>query len=284
MELNRSIQIPKRLQTAEQLNEANWNFANVLAMGKWSSNAIDRVGITRTVRESLGAEYELDEAYIQPIMNELTLSFFALKKYVETKDGEDEVLIPSYKIISTTSQEIEKLEIPEKVLEEIFEDFDEDEDDDDDRDEDDEDYPINWAKQNLDEFDIHRVQQVEYDIDHEGEIEDYTISYEYLIDDRQVHEVSYTHSSDEYSWAPILLANGTSLEKRPVVLTVLTKDEIKLETKGIDTAFEEFMLEKSLRELTALSGLPKEEHIRRLLSMIGLVSGGFIRFDDKANV
>lgn len=274
MNIDRAPKIAKRLQTPEHLVDEAWHFANTLAAGRWSHERIKEVETIQKIIESVGDDYELDEHYGEAIFDEVIVTFSALKQYVETKRGY--VLAPTYSITSSTSQFITKDEIPENVFNQIIHDAD------------DEDHPLNVAIEEsgmqtsdlhldtLEDFDVERTQEVTYLIGHDGEIEEYMLRYFYCIDDINVHEVMYSYSVCDAMWAPISLADGSVLEKKPIVLAALNEAEVDTASKDIDASFDRFLIDEDFQTLTEFSAQPRQEHIRRALGMISLASSGYI--------
>jgi hypothetical protein len=279
MNTERGWRIPKSKQTEEYLTEAAWEFANKLAAGRWGYRSINQVAITRIVSEELGVEVMRTNQDVLPIFTTIELSFRAIKQYIENESGRGSINVPSYTITSTVSQQIDKAEIPKHVLNEMFEDAEEEE------------APFydlidmhgaedegaEWIADNLDEFDLTRSQEVEYDINHDGSLEDYSVRYLYLFDDTVVHTVDYTESSNEVLFVPVQTGSGKVYERRPLVVRNVSEERIPAEIEGIDSEFEKFLMERSLRELTEFTAQPREEHIRRILAMIGLLGSGLVK-------
>ena len=277
MNIDRVPYVPKRLLTSEHLLDEASEFANTLGAGRWKYDRLKQVGLTRKVIESNGQEYEVGEQYGKAIFDEITISFSALKRYVDTEKGP--VAVSTYEIISTTAQDITKEEIPSNILEEIIEDSKDNEhmlyvepEESDDV------YDSGELAANvinlLDDYEIQRNQEMVYTIDEDGELDDYTLRYFYSLNGESVHEMDYTHSDNQLSWSPIHLADGSINERKPFVLPLLNEANLESEAKGLDASLEEFLTFQDLRELTEFSALPKEEHIRRILGMIGMVSSG----------
>jgi len=277
MNIYRGVRIPERLQTTEHLAAKTYAFANALSAGRWHQGNVPKVEITRSIAEELGSKYTLNNEGVEPIHTEITISFSAIKRLIENSNG-DLMLAPTYMVTSTTTQDIRKNEIPEVVLDEIFENKEEDDHLVDDLmeatglDADD------ITAENFDELELRRVQEDEYTINHLGELRDYSANYSYTFDDVEVHRVGYRHSNSEITWRPMSLADGTEGEGKPFILLALNEDTIKDEVRNIDAAYTEYMETEFVREVTEFGGLSKEEHIRRVLGMISMVSGGFVDF------
>jgi len=282
MDINRAPHIAKRLQSPEGLANEAWHFANTLAAGRWGRDEVQGVEISRMITEAVGEVIERSDRDIEPIYNELTIAFSALKHQVDTDKGV--FMVPKYSITCATSQNIDKEEIPLNVLNEILNDAEtEDHPLKDIFDESKEESSENLSTESrefiidsLDDMEIQRTQSVDYTISHEGEIEDYRVDYEYKLDETIVHEISYIDSQSQVIWYPIRLADDTVLERRPIMLLTLDELRLKQATQNIDSSIEQFMLNQDLLELSELAALPAEERIRQVLATISLISSGFI--------
>jgi hypothetical protein len=274
MNIYKSQNFPKRMLTSEHLNDEAWNFANTLAAGRWKHQAIKRVEITRSIIEQFGDGFDLPEHYGEPISNEVVISFMGLKRYMETERGF--VMSPTYAIKSTTLQPVNKDEIPEGVVEEMIEDAKEKH------------HPLreiirdkglkvsDLPLNTFEDVDIQRIQEAIYPINHRGEFEDYILRYFYTVNDVNVHEVEYTQSNNEYIWNPVKMADGSLGENKPLILAELNEDSVESAAANFDDSFDKFLIDQNLQELTSYTELPKEEHIRRVLGMISMVSGNFV--------
>lgn len=270
MNIYRGVRIPESLQTPENLLHKASEFANILAAGRWHQKNIQKVEITRSIAEEIGAEYELGDEFVDSIYTEMMISFSAYKQITDNQDG-TEFIAPNYAVTSTTSQEITKNEVPRVVLDEIFSDTKDDE------------HPIHdllemegLDEDNLDELEIRRIQQDEYEINHLGELQDYATAYSYTFDDVQVHEVGYRHSNDVVLYRPVNMYDATRVEGQPFSLTALNEIAIKIETQDIDASYEKYLDSEFLRSATEFGGLSRQEHTRRVLGMIAMVSNGFV--------
>lgn len=274
MNIEREFKVSPKKLTNRQLRNTLWDFANVLAANRWQLDAVPHVELTRSIVESVGFEQIMGQHEVTPIFNEIVISFSATKREAEYRGKV--FMLPYYHITSTVLQDIESSEIPRHVLDEMFKEVNDDDyhpvhdllDD----------YGIDedtFSSDNLDDFEIKRQQEASYEIDHNGEIQEYTLSFSYTFDDAVAHEARYDSSSGEFMWAPVPLHDGESLERRPLIVPLLTQQEIETDMQRVDSEFEAFLLEKSLRELTEFSSVPPEEHIRRIMGMVGMVSSGF---------
>jgi len=270
MNIDRAPNVPKRSLTSERLLDEASRFANGLAAGRWKHQRIQEVQLTRKIVESFGDEYEVDEHSGKAIFDEVTISFSGLKRYVDTKNGE--AIVSTYLLTSTTSQDISIEEMPANVLGEILKDASEeghilyvDPEESDVQ-------PVDL----LGDFEIQRNQEVAYEIDEDGELGEYTLRYFYTLDGDAVHETKYSNLEGQIVWNPIILADGTVSERKLFVLPKLNEANIEDEAQNIDASFEKFLSNRDIQELAEFSALPKEEHIRRVLGMIGMVSGGFV--------
>lgn len=269
MNIDRAPNVPKRSLTSEHLLDEAFRVANGLAAGRWKHQRIREVQMTRKIVESFGDEYEVDEHSGNAIFDEVTISFSGLKRYLDTKNGE--AMVSTYLLTSTTSQDISIEEMPANVLGEILKDASEeghilyvDPEESDAQ-------PVDL----LGDFEIQRNQEVAYEIDEDGELGEYTLRYFYTLDGEAAHETKYSNLEGQIVWNPIILADGTVSERKPFVLSKLNEANIEDEVQNIDASFEKFLSNRDIQELAEFSALPKEEHIRRVLGMIGMVSGGF---------
>jgi len=130
----------------------------------------------------------------------------------------------------------------------------------------------------LDEFDIQRLQEVNYEIDTDGEIDEHETTFAYTLDEAHVYELSLNSSSQQILWHPMELADGSEGEKRPIALAVLDDDTLEMEVSNIDVSIESFMTNQDIIALAEASRLPKEEHIRRVLAMMSMVSSGLVDY------
>jgi hypothetical protein len=271
MNIYKGIQIPESHKTPDYLAGEASRFADVLASGRWHQKRIHKVERTQTIVETVGTEYEYDESEIEPIYNEITISFSALKRYFEDEDGPSSV--PHYHIESTTAQGIDKHDIPRNVLDEIFANAIEDEGHDviDELGiEDDE-----LTEDNLDSFGIQRIQEDGYAFNHLGVIEEYTTSYRYTFDDSVVHEVGHMYEVDEgFMWRPVELSEGSANENKLIGLASLNEASIETALKNFDVGLQEFLIVETHPELREV--LPEKEHIKRILGMIGMLSNGYV--------
>lgn len=266
--------VPKSLQTPEGLADEAWHFANAIAAGRWKYRNVQQVEHSSKIIESVGEGYNLAEYYGEPIFNEIILSFTALKEYVRTKNGYE--LLPAYEITSTTSQDITKDEIPDHVLEELIEDAEI------------EGHPLHEILSDpnsqvsdlkldtFEDFDIERSQEVTYNINHEGEFDDYTMRYFYSINGANTHEAVYSHSLSQIEWMPIIAADGLAIEHRPIVLQALFEANIESDAREIDASYERFLSDKDFSELTEFGAVGKDVHIRQALGMLSMASSGYI--------
>jgi hypothetical protein len=281
MNIDRPSNIPKRLRTSEYLAHETWRYANDLAANQWDSDGIERVQNVQTVVEVINTLYDVeavaaeqngededaedeDAKFTEPVFVQTTLSFLAVKRYFE-----EEKDVPFYVVQSETIQGIDKEEIPLHVLDEIADDAEEDGHALHDTMDEGEKFDIN----DLEDFSIQRTQKVIYEVDRSGELHDYVISYAYSLDGNSIHEVEYSHSGSEMTWKPTLISEGVPIEGKPLVLPLLTESAIGSEVRDIDISFKEFMSDRDLRELTLFSAQPKQEHIRRILGMLSVLTG-----------
>ena len=282
MDFDKTPRIASKFLTPDHLAEKVWNLAYEISSHKWGQKKTARTGITRYLQETIGATREFGDREVEPIYNEMTLSFTALKRYIQDDDGD--YISPVYVVRSTTAQDITKEEIPLNVLDSVIYDADTEghplydvfesfsEEDTENLDE--------ASKQkltdSLDEFEIQRLQEVRYEVGKDGEVLDYEMSYAYTLDEDTVHEIAYNSSSDQILWQALKLADGSDGERRPLAVRSLNNDIIDTEMSDFDVSIERFLIDQDIKELTELSKLPKEEHIRRILGMISMISSGLI--------
>jgi hypothetical protein len=264
MDIYSAKHIVETPQPPEALHEAAWSFANELANDKWSWRKTHKVEITRSITEVLGEEGALKEFEVEPIYTDITISFSALKRYVY--EGRRLYIEPEYNLCSTTSQDITKDEMPRNVLVDIVEDL---------MDEDDPQLEED-VETSLDDQDLGRVQEVNYTINKDGNIQHYNLSYSYTIDGNIVHTVEQTESREEVRFTSIRMFDGRALEARPVILAYLNEYGVQSGARDFDDSYNEFLLQQELEKLDELAKIPKEEHTRRALAMIALVSDGFV--------
>jgi len=165
MDIHSAKHIVETPQPPEALHEAAWSFANKLANDKWSWRKTHKVEITRTITEVLGEERVLNELEVEPIYTDITISFSAMKRYVY--EGRRLYIEPEYNLCSTTTQDITKDEMPRNVLIEIVEDLMDENDPQTEED----------VEASLDDHDLERVQEVDYTINKDGEIQHYNLNY-----------------------------------------------------------------------------------------------------------
>jgi len=277
MNIYKGIRIPESFQTPDHLVDTAQRYADSLAAGRWRQNTIHKVNISRTIADTMGREAEFEGYTVLPVYNEVSISFSAIKRFIE--DGTFSSLVPQFSIKSTVEQEIEKKEIPPNILEAIMRSRDEDDDSDDsdnlmyDTRSGDEDLGM----EDLDDLQIMRVQEDEYSFNYLGEIEEYTTLYMYTFDDVVVNEVGFHQKNDDSKWNPVWLHNGVSYENKPSSLKTLSEQSLDEEIVSVDNELRDLLVLDAHPELEQLSTLPKEEHIRRILGMISLVSDGTMR-------
>jgi len=274
MNINKSFNVPKRLHTPEYLLAEAGSFANALAAGRWNNHSIQEVSQTSKIIEVIGDEFDTREIYGNEVINTVTLSFAGIKEFVPIDD--EYIEVPSYVITGTIAQAITKDEIPENVLKEIIEEAHI------------EDHPLrklldkddpqtsDLYLETFDDVEIERIQQGLYTIDYKGDFEDYVLRYFYTIDGDRVYEVFYTHSKNEITSIPTMLADGSEGEEKPIALNPLDEEAVEAEVLNIDASHEKLLDSRDIRELNEFSQLPKREHIRRVLGMISMISSGVV--------
>jgi len=267
MDIYKPHHVPKRLKTPDHLVDEAWHLANNLTIGRWNRRNIQRTEMTRSVIEVIGRETELRDQDIEAVFTDITISFSAVKFHSNPKlrDGD----FPLYTLASTTSQNIAKSEIPQNVLDEILTDALE------------EGHPLYdepdelsmTPAEKLEGSTLERSQQVVYAIDYEGDFHDYTLGYSYSINSESVHQIDYTHSETRKHLDAI---DGTKDEVRSTEPVTLNGEAIEKDVNNIDSAFEQFIIDREFDNLIEFGGLPKEEHIRRALGMMSMFSSGII--------
>ncbi len=259
------------------------NFADVLSHGRWRDEHTQMVETTQCVVERLGGGYAIGEYEVDPIFTEVTVSFSAKKEF-EWEDGTTYAL-PRYTITSTVAQDIDKNDIPPYVLDEIMSDAKDDDhlgndlldqagfgalldgiDGVDDPEE----------MDNLDQFQIKREQELEYEVLYDGEVDDYTVTNIYSFDDIVMHQVSYRQSDGQVHTRPVTYGDGTLNDRQPLYVPRLTTDAIEAHLTNFDSNAEKFFVEQTLRSLETLSQAPEHEHIRKIIGMLGVVSSGYV--------
>lgn len=285
MNIERSRAVPERKLTDVYLAKKLHSFANVLAHGRWLQPDVYSVETTQCVVEHFGDGHEIGggEIEVEPIFNEVTVSF-AANKQIEEEDGEF-FSLPRYTITSTVAQDIDKAEMPSHVLDEVFngtrdgtslahELFEEagfadvlDRDEPFTIDSDDAD--------NLDQFQIKRLQELEYTINYAGQIEDYRTSYGYSFDDVMVHSAEYQLSNGLVITRPVTDSRGNIVDQQPVYIPQLNARTLEEHLATLDQRADSFFIEETIRELELDADMPPQEHIRRVLGMLSIVSSGY---------
>lgn len=283
MDIERRLKVPERRLTPAYLTRRLERFSNGISAGRWRSDETAEISISRSLTEQFGEVIEGDEAETLPIRVETTIEFHAEKTPLEYAP-DSFVMAPQYTLRSSVSQEVLDDELPPNVIDEILREANGD----DDGSGVDVNHPLYeimdsidkegpFSREDFEAFDINCTQETEYEIDCDGEIQDYSTSVSYSIDDIVIHDVGYVRSLEQFQWTPTIMRNGIALERRPISVTELSSERILREVDGIDTEFEAFLMEKSLKELTEFAGVPREEHIRRIIGMIGILSSGRLR-------
>jgi hypothetical protein len=285
MNFDRPPRLSERKSTPDRLWREAWHFANTLTNGNWSSPQYREVEETRSVIEMLGSEFEIISGTVKPIYNETVLTFNAFKRHVEIED-EEGYIAPAYDITSSTTQDISVEELPLNVLEEILVDVDEDE------------HPLEEAFESciessasdlsqesrrilisaLGDVLIQRSQEESYSVNERGNIDSYEVRYLYMLDEQNVHEVDYSSLNGELSWQPISLYDGRVVERKPIGLLSIGEEDLESNISTIDDDIEYFLTSEEIYTLSALAELSQKERTRRVLSMLSLVSSGFVDF------
>lgn len=249
-----------RLSSPEGLAQTCWEFSNALGEGRWGSRYVTEVEINRSVVDVIGRENSL----VEPIVSRLHVQFSAVKH--EDDDGRQE----SYRIRTASSQEIDESEIPPFVMDAIFGEHGEEVPDDlHDHDYTDLDLP---DRDMLDEVVIEREHSIEYVINQDGEIIDYSIGADYLFDGDSVHDHEYRESLEQGEG---FIAVNNGIEFRPAVLTPLTKEVIDVESKRIEQRLAELGMQDEITE-----GVTRVVHTKRALSMLAIISSGMLDLKD----
>jgi hypothetical protein len=267
MDIDRTNRIPNRHVTSNNLEKRVSSLATALSGGRWFGYKAEGIEVTHTYierddYESIDDMHVAEHKKVEPIYTSVSLGFIASREVV-THEGEI-YSVPEYVISSTVTQEVHKSEIPEAVLDEIFKEGQES------------DYGED-SGDNLDEFTLKRVQKLTYSIDNQGEIEEYELSYSYLVGDSVVHSAVYSEMDDRFTMEAVRDSNGTAVERKPRSTVELTSDEINEYIASLDSHLERFMLEELEKEKDHVVGMSKEEHIKRALGMIGMISSGYTK-------
>ncbi|MDB5180030.1 MAG: hypothetical protein JWN12_662 [Candidatus Saccharibacteria bacterium] len=271
--------VPKRLIThPETLGMVCWNLANRLTNNQWILDATRGTDFTRSLSEQIGFEAFIGDNEVQPTLNDIYAAFYASKQTIEGYRG-NAADIDMYKLTMSISQSIDQSEVPQQVLDEIFESK---------RDVEDEDEFESVLdvveRDNLDEFDITREQVISYDITGCGDIETYELGYTYSIEDEEVHEINYSSEYGTRITAPITIAKtGEEVDRRPAVLLYLTDAQLELEVNEMDESWFQFIQERTLTEIASFGAQDQAQHRHQALAMISLLSSGLFTLRDLAS-
>lgn len=285
MNIERSPRISDRLATNDHLSKRLHLFANVLARGRWLEDSVQSVKATQSYVERIGEDTVSEGVEIHPILSEVSVEFEATKILVEDDDG-IMYSMPRYTVTTFVSQDIEKSDIPSHILDEIFKDAQDEHseahdflieagfedvidrrkwhdgpDDDDD---------------NFDQFEIKRVQEAEYTVLGDGTIEDYSLESMYSFDDTILQSVHYSQTNSDDLSRPISYGENGPTDRRPISLPDLTQSSIREYLANIDSLTETFFAEQAIRDLEVVAQLPEADHIRRIMSMVAMVSSGYV--------
>ncbi|MBC7565242.1 hypothetical protein H7100_03390 [Candidatus Saccharibacteria bacterium] len=269
--------VPKRMIThPETLGKVCWNLANGLTHKRWILDAVRSTDLTRSISEQIGFETYVGDTEVMATINDIHVGFFASKEVVDGYNG-NPMDIENYQLTMSVSQSINQSEVPRNVLDEIFDSANDYHDDDDDHDE----YESildEVNRDNLDEFEIVREQEIIYNISGGGEIKTYELAYTYSIEDEQVHDVTYSSEYGQRIMMPMTLAGtGEEVDKRPVTQLRLTNEQFDRELKDVkdmDASWLRYIQEASLKEIVSFGAQDQQQHRRQALAMIGLIGSG----------
>ncbi|HEY8886272.1 MAG TPA: hypothetical protein VIM31_02095 [Candidatus Microsaccharimonas sp.] len=283
--------IPKRLITnPETLGRVCWNLANQLTDKRWILDEVRDTDYLRRLREQIGFEVPLGDKEIQPTKNEVYAAFFATKQIVEGYRG-NPADIDTYRLVMSIGQSIDESDVPPHVIDEIFalKASYERSDDDDDEDDDDDDDAFETVldivdRDNLDQFEITREQEIVYEITGGGDIETYDLTYTYLIDKESVHEIHYSSEEGTRITAPITISStGEEVDRRPAILLYLSDSQLETEVEEMDESWFQFIQERTMIEIASFGGQDQLDHRRQALAIIGLLGSGLFSLKDLAS-
>lgn len=216
--------------------------------------------------ETMYPSIDKEEDY--SIMGSVDLSFSARKTLLA--DDDCVIYDPHYELKSTTSQVIDRSEMPATVKNEILSESDDDEEDDEE-----EVHVLLVNESDFDDYEIQRQQSVTYLVDSNGEIGTYNLSFSYTLDGNEVYSQDYTTDFEEMMQVPIYLRDtGVVIENRPAIIESLDKPSIKAHVHDIDQQWKDFLQATELREELEFAAQSKREHTKRALSIISLLRSG----------
>lgn len=272
--------VPRKLVTnPETLGRVCWNLTNRLTGGRWIYDDMREAELARTVSDLIGMPRKITDTTVAPVTNDVSARFYARKRMVEgVRDHYAD--IDQYKLSLTIGQTIDHTDIPQHILEEIFDIYEIGYGlDDDDEDEDDDANTKSIAELIedgvLEDVEIVRQQKIKYKIIGSGEIAKYSLSYSYLFDGQKLHDSKYQSDEATKYMSPIFVGDDFEVvEKRPSVLALLNEHNIESEIKEIDDDTASFSENMPLRELVNLTTASQAEHRQQALAIIGLLTSG----------
>jgi hypothetical protein len=275
---------------AFRLSGEKWNQARVRNV-EFGREIIDRIigeepsnrRIVEAVAQQTSNDTETDSLEKEPLKAEPTfhttrVNFYGVK---ETRlDIHDKPLdFVRYQLSTSVRQSVQASEIPERILDEIFEDYGESEDEHSQLNAREEDSVMEYAtRENLDDIEIERELFVQYGIDQDGEIDTYRIDHTYYFNDEDVHGASYdTEQSREMRaerFVPLTDDDDDRAEElRPVVLGLINEAAINREARELEEEWkwESFLTRTDATDAMEIGSMTPEEHRERALGMLSLL-------------
>lgn len=261
--------------TSRQVVKACRKFANILASGQWRDSENRGLSITRSFQEVIGHEGVIAPSDItfSPITIETEVSFLARKNpYVVDIEGR-QTLAEEYIISAAVTETIPYSEVPKELLAGLDDAIDVDDMG--------IEYSVPLAEQPeiLQKIVFERQHELTYEIDAWGEIDDYSIIVRYIADDCTIDERVYSWSDDaqEYRYEPtgVVTPNEEVYEWRRATLSKMTEDDISQFLKTFEKIIENVSDAEEFEQITDEIYIGEDEHCRRILGMIAMVSVGF---------
>jgi hypothetical protein len=262
--------------TTAQLRRSLRKFANNLSGGSWNKNTTQKVEITRTIVEKLPTDKDVNEQDL-PFHKAIKASFEASKREFDTENGS--YMEPMFIISSMATRHIKTDEIPLPVIVEMF-----------DRSEDHfEDLYTYCVSRNIDTYDkfVESLATIEltineeltYVIDSIGNIEDYHESCSYSFDEIVMYVTEYLERIDESEEEDTI--TDPFHEQKPKLLALLNDINVESESSdaSIQADYEEFTKQQDFERIAQEVAVTSEEHIRRAMAIVAMVSDGFVELD-----
>jgi hypothetical protein len=262
--------------TTAQLRRSLRKFANNRSGGSWNKNTTQKVEITRTIVEKLPTDKDDDEQDL-PFHKAIKASFEASKREFDTENGS--YMEPMFIISSMATRHIKADEIPLPVIVEMF-----------DRSEDHFEELFTYCdSRTLDTYDkfVESLETVEltineeltYVIDSLGNIEDYHESCSYSFDEIIMYVTEYLEQIDEPEEEDTV--TEPFYEHKPKLLALLNDINVESETSdaSIQADYEMFTQQQDFERIAQEVAVTSEEHIRRAMAIVAMVSDGFVELD-----